>query len=163
MINRRKKRSTKPKGKDPTKLRRTNVANSMLGLSVVLYPNEGEYSGVVMNNYVGFKALVHSPFDFAEVGGKGFAVEAQKEVIYDNKAKETLVPERGWKYQILPTKVHLQSSSPEFSLSSVLGPVTCFKAYNLIQSQDTWLERNNECYKKLVKKFSLSIPLITDD
>ena len=114
MINRRKKRSTKPKGKDPTKLRRTNVANSMLGLSVVLYPNEGEYSGVVMNNYVGFKALVHSPFDFAEVGGKGFAVEAQKEVIYDNKAKETLVPERGWKYQILPTKVHPQTSSPKF-------------------------------------------------
>ena len=83
MINRRKKRSTKPKAKDPTKLRRTNVANSMLGLSVVLYPNEGEYSGVVMNNYVGFKALVHSPFDFVEVGGKGFAVEAQKEVIYE--------------------------------------------------------------------------------
>ena len=44
----------------------------MLGLSVVLYPNEEEYGGVVMNNYVGFKALVHSPFDFAEVGGKGF-------------------------------------------------------------------------------------------
>jgi hypothetical protein len=74
-----------------------------------------------------------------------------------NKAKGTLVPERGWKYQILPTKVHLQTSSPEFSPSSVLGPGTCFNAYNLIQSQDAWLERKNECYKKLVKKFS-SLP-----
>ena len=115
MINRRKKRSAKPKAKDPTKLRRTNVANSMLGLSVVLYPNEGEYSGVVMNNYVGFKALVHSPFDFAEVGGKGFAVEAQKEVIYDNKAKETLVPEHGWKYYTLVLRVQLQDLSPGFA------------------------------------------------
>ena len=70
-------------------MKTTNVANSMLGLSVVLYPNEGEYSGVVMNNYVGFKALVHSPFDFAEVGGKGFAVEAQKEVINDKNAKQS--------------------------------------------------------------------------
>ena len=31
-----------------------------------------------------------------------------------NKAKGTLVPERGWKYQILPTKVHPQTSSPKF-------------------------------------------------
>ena len=29
----------------------------------------------------------------------------------NNKAKGTLVPERGWKYYILPTKVHLQDSS----------------------------------------------------
>ena len=54
-------------------------------------------------------------------------------------------------------RLHPQSSSPEFSPSSVLGPGTCFKAYNLIQSQDAWLERKNECYKKLVKKFS-SLP-----
>ena len=130
-----------------------------------------------------------------------------------NKAKGTLVPERGWKYYILPTKVHPQTSftefgprirpqnsapefgpriwpqnsapefgprirpqnsapefgprirpqnsAPEFGPSSVLGPGTCFKAYNLIQSQDAWLELKNECYKKLVKKFSSSSVLLT--
>ena len=55
-------------------------------------------------------------------------------------------------------RLHPQSSSPEFGPSSVLGPGTCFKAYNLIQSQDAWLELKNECYKKLVKKFSLPLP-----
>ena len=30
------------------------------------------------------------------------------------KSHTTLVPERGWKYYILPTKVHLQDSSPGF-------------------------------------------------
>ena len=53
----------------------------MLGLSVVIWPNEKEYWNVVMNNYIGFKVLVHSPFDFPEVGGKGFAVEANNEVM----------------------------------------------------------------------------------
>ena len=54
-----------------------------------------------------------------------------------------------------------KSSSPEFGPSSVLGPGTCFKAYNLIQSQEAWPELKNECYKKLVKKFSLSLLLMT--
>ena len=142
------------------------------------------------------------------------AAYMEKEVVFSiklNKAKGTLVPERGWKYYILPTKVHPQTSfpefgprihpqnsapkfgpkirpqnsvpefglriwpqnsapefgprirpqnsAPEFGPSSVLGPGTCFKAYNLIQSQDAWLELKNECYKKLVKKFSLPLPL----
>ena len=85
--NRRRKRSAtsstsgkKKKAKTPTILKRTNAANSLLGLSVVLYPNEAEYGETVMNNYLGFKALVHSPFDFPEVGGKGLAVESEKEV-----------------------------------------------------------------------------------
>ena len=84
--NRRRKRSATSstsgkKAKTPTILKRTNAANSLLGLSVVLYPNEAEYGATVMNNYVGFKALVHSPFDFPEVGGKGLAVESEKEVL----------------------------------------------------------------------------------
>ena len=83
--NRRRKRSATSstsgkKAKTPTILKRTNAANSLLGLSVVLYPNEEEYGETVMNNYLGFKALVHSPFDFPEVGGKGLAVESEKEV-----------------------------------------------------------------------------------
>ena len=65
-------------------------------------------------------------------------------------------------------RLHPQSSAPEFGPSSVLGPGTCFKAYNLFQSQDAWLELKNECYKKLVKKFSLllsppSLLLTADD
>ena len=52
----------------------------MLGLTVVLYPNPMEYGDVVMNNYVGFKALVHSPFDFPEVSAKGFTVDENKEI-----------------------------------------------------------------------------------
>ena len=55
-------------------------------------------------------------------------------------------------------RLHPQSSAPEFGPSSVLGPGTCFKAYNLIQSQDAWLELKSECFKKLVKKFSLLPP-----
>ena len=51
------------KSKKATVLKKTNAANSMLGLSVVLYPNGGNYDfGVVMNNYIGFKALVYSFF-----------------------------------------------------------------------------------------------------
>ena len=43
-------------------------------------------------------------------------------------------------------------------------PVLLFRTleYNLIQSEDAWLERKNECYEKLVKKFSLSL-LTTED
>ena len=64
--------SAKPKSKNG--LRKTTAANSLLGLSVVLYANQLQYSDVVMNNYYGFKVLVHSPFDFPGVGAKGFAV-----------------------------------------------------------------------------------------
>ena len=59
----------------------------MLGLSVVIWPNEKEYWNVVMNNYIGFKVLVHSPFDFPEVGGKGFAVEANNEVMKQDSGR----------------------------------------------------------------------------
>lgn len=81
MKKRRKRETEQAKKKpEPTKLRRTNAANAMLGLTVILNPNEVQYSDVVMNNFVGFKGLVHSPFDFAEVGGKGFAIEKGREV-----------------------------------------------------------------------------------
>merc|ERR1711973_837857 len=48
-------------------------------------------------------------------------------------------------------RIHSQSSASEFGPSSLLGSGTCFKAYNLIQSQDAWLELKNKCYKTLSK------------
>ena len=57
-----------------TKIRRTNVAHSELGLTVVLYPDDKNYRGIIKNNYRGFRALVHGPLEFAEVAGKGFSI-----------------------------------------------------------------------------------------
>lgn len=59
---------------EPTKLKRTNVANSQLGLTLLLYPDAKNYHDTAENNYIGFKILVHSPYDFPEVSGKGFVV-----------------------------------------------------------------------------------------
>ena len=41
---------------------------------------------------------------------------------------------------------------------SVWVPGACFRAHVLILSQDVWLGLKDECYKKLVKKFSLLLP-----
>ena len=74
-----KKRKVNAAAKKPTKLKRSNAANSRLGLSVLLYPDEDNYGDSVLNNFVGFKVLVHSPFDFAEVAAKGFIVDKNVE------------------------------------------------------------------------------------
>ena len=63
----------------PTKLKRSNAANSRLGLSLLLYPDPDNYGDSVLNNYVGFKVLVHSPYDFAEVAAKGFVIDTSVE------------------------------------------------------------------------------------
>ena len=72
--------STSEQIMNKTKIRRTNVAHSKLGLTVVLYPDDKNYKGIIKNNYRGFKALVHSPLEFAEVAGKGFAIGKGEEV-----------------------------------------------------------------------------------
>ena len=74
-------------------LKTTNVANSMLGLSLVLYPNTRQYGSVVMNGFKGFKALIHSAKDFPEVGGKGFAIGSGKEVFVGIGAQYTTASE----------------------------------------------------------------------
>ena len=52
-----------------------HLASSVEGLIVVLNPNEPEYkTDAVKNNFVGFKTLVHSPYDFPEVEAVGMAV-----------------------------------------------------------------------------------------
>ena len=58
--------------------------------------------------------------------------------------------------------------SPELNSSlrcsvqaSVWGPGACFMAYDFILSQEAWLGLKHKCYKKLVKKFSLTLLLTT--
>ena len=72
--------STENEDVTKTKIKRTNVADSKLGLSVVLFPDERNYRGIIKNNYRGFRALVHGPLDFAEVAGKGFPIGKAEEV-----------------------------------------------------------------------------------
>ena len=81
--------SSGKKKKKKDELRKTNAANSLLGLTVVLYANREQYSEVTMNNFFGFKVLVHSPYDFPEVGAKGFAVGEKKEAFVAVGATET--------------------------------------------------------------------------
>ena len=51
-----------------------DLASSAYGLIVMLNPNQEEYSkDAVKNNFVGFKTLVHSPYDFPEVDAVGMA------------------------------------------------------------------------------------------
>ena len=72
---------------------RSNVANSMLGLSVVLYPDTRQYGSVVLNGYKGFKALIHHAQEFPEVGGKGFAIGSGKEFFIGIGAQYTKASE----------------------------------------------------------------------
>ena len=83
------KASSSKKEQKKVELRKTNAANSLLGLTVVLYANREQYSEVTMNNFFGFKVLVHSPYDFPEVGGKGFAIGEKKEAFVAVGATET--------------------------------------------------------------------------
>ena len=72
---------------------RANVANAMLGLSVVLWPDTRQYGSVVMNGYKGFKALIHQAHEYPEVGGKGFAIGSGKEIFVGIGAQYTTASE----------------------------------------------------------------------
>ena len=61
--------------KNPTELRKSHYANFKFGLTVVLNPNEAEYGEALKNSYTGFKTLVHTPYDFAEVDAVGMAID----------------------------------------------------------------------------------------
>ena len=69
-------------------LRRTNSANAQLGLSILLYPDTQNYA-MGMNNFHGFRVLVHSPYNFPEVSGKGFAIPSKKEAFLAVSAQVT--------------------------------------------------------------------------
>ena len=74
--------STSKKKKKDTPLRRSNSASTHLGLTIVLKSDFSSYAydysatehPYSHNDFIGFRVLVHSPYDFPEVSGKGFAV-----------------------------------------------------------------------------------------
>ena len=66
---------TSTESNSQTLLRKTHHADSKFGLTVVLNPNEAEYGNALKNSFTGFKALVHTPYDFAEVDAIGMAID----------------------------------------------------------------------------------------
>lgn len=119
-INKRKKRSTvetvtikKTEKEKQKSLLRSNSASTLLGLTILLYPDVNQYK-LSVNNFEGFKVsfltqkaifwpyvdkaphiftapqvLVHSPFSFPEVSSRGFAIDRNKEVFIGVSAQYT--------------------------------------------------------------------------
>ena len=63
--------STKPNSKP----QHSHTASSRYGLTVILNPKEAEYTNALKNNFVGFKTLVHTPYNFPEVDAVGMAMD----------------------------------------------------------------------------------------
>ena len=71
-----KKKSVHSKNKkNQSELKKSYEANSKFGLTVVLNPDEAEYGKALKNSFTGFKTLVHTPYDFAEVDAIGMAID----------------------------------------------------------------------------------------
>ena len=68
-------RKTSTKSAGETELRNSHKASSKYGLTVILNPNEDEYTEALKNNFVGFKTLVHTPYNFPEVDAVGMAID----------------------------------------------------------------------------------------
>ena len=58
-------RKTLIKSNDQTELRNSHVASSKYGLTVILNPNEAEYTNAVKNNFIGFKITVNPYLELA--------------------------------------------------------------------------------------------------
>ena len=92
----------------------------------------------------------------------------EKKEVHINKAKGTLVPERGWKYQILPTKVHPQTSSPKF-IPRIQPQLSSGSRYLLQGIQPDSKPRCLACAEKQMltktcqKVLPLPLPLTTDN
>ena len=65
-----------------------NSANTQLGLTILLDPDKCSYY-VKENNYVGFRVLVHNPYEYPDVRGKGFAIGQGKEAFLAVSAQVT--------------------------------------------------------------------------
>ena len=63
-------------------------ANTQLGLTILLDPDIDNYQ-VSENNFVGYRVLVHNPYEYPEVRGKGFAVDKGKEAFLAVSAQVT--------------------------------------------------------------------------
>ena len=70
-----KRKITTTKSSGPTQLKKTHYANANFGLIVVLNPKVPEYGNALKNSFTGFKTLVHTPYDFAEVDAIGMAID----------------------------------------------------------------------------------------
>ena len=81
-------------------LRKSSVASSQFGLTVILNPNEAEYGNAVKNNYIGFKTLIHSPYAFAEVDGKGKAIGKNSEAFFAIRAYHTRTTDQAMKLEL---------------------------------------------------------------
>ena len=57
-------------------------------MSILLFPDTHNYA-LGMNNFYGFRVLVHSPYEFPEVSGKGFAIGSKKEAFLAVSAQVT--------------------------------------------------------------------------
>ena len=68
-------RKTSTNSASETELKNSHKASSKYGLKVILNPNEAEYTDAVKNNYIGFKTLVHTPYNFPEVDAVGMAMD----------------------------------------------------------------------------------------
>ena len=68
-------RKTSIKSSSESKLKHSHKASSKYGLTVILNPNEAEYTAALKNNFVGFKTLVHTPYNFPEVDAVGMAMD----------------------------------------------------------------------------------------
>ena len=73
-------RKTSIKSNNQTELRNSHKASSKYGLTVILNPNEDEYTEALKNNFVGFKTLVHTPYNFPEVDAVGMAMDKNVQV-----------------------------------------------------------------------------------
>ena len=69
------RKTSNSKSTGPTQLKKTHHASSDFGLTVVLNPKVPEYSNALKNSFTGFKTLVHTPYDFAEVDAIGMAID----------------------------------------------------------------------------------------
>ena len=58
-----------------TGLMHSHIASSRYGLTVILNPKEAEYTDALKNNFIGFKILVHTPYNFPEVDAVGMAMQ----------------------------------------------------------------------------------------
>ena len=65
--------STRPNSQ--TKLKHSHQASSKYGLTVILNPKEAEYTNALKNNFIGFKTLVHTPYNFPVVDAVGMAMD----------------------------------------------------------------------------------------
>ena len=90
-------------------LKRTNSANSKLGLTILLNSGWSNYRKpwAVKNDYVGWKILAHNPLVYPEVRGKGLSVNAGNEAFISIKAQVYTLKPRYSEFRDIMNKTQL--------------------------------------------------------